>query len=121
MQSATVTATEMDGFLMATEPPVAAGGSGQYPPATRMVIAALLNCTFSSLKAFCDKRDIPTDDLRMDFTGNYDEGVYKDMAFLVTLPKDFPEKYRDGLDRVFATCAVKKIMKNLPEIEVKLQ
>lgn len=30
--SDTAVATEMDGYVMATEPPVAAGGTGEFPP-----------------------------------------------------------------------------------------
>lgn len=121
INSETSVATEIDGYVIATEPPVAAGGTGLYPPATRMVIAALLNCSFSQVKAFCKKREISTEGLELKFRGEMDDGIYTDMDFDLVLPEDFPEKYRESISRVFDSCAVKKIMKNLPDINVNLQ
>lgn len=112
--------TEMDGYTLITEPPVAAGGSGQYPPATRMVVAALLNCIFSGFKSFCEKREIPTDSLMMEFHGDLEDGIYKAMELSLHLPQEFPEKYKDALGRVLETCAVKKIIKNIPNIYLNI-
>ncbi len=117
----TGTATEIDGYTLITEPPVAAGGSGEYPPATRMAVAAMLNCIFSGFTAFCKKREIPTEGLQMAFNGNIEDGVYDKMNLTLTLPSGFPDKYRDTLARVVETCTVKKIMQNLPEITLDLQ
>lgn len=116
--SATAVATEMDGFIMATEPPVQAGGSGKYPPATRLVVAALLNCSFSAVKAFCESRSLSTEGLEMTFTGQNEDGIYTNMTFSLKLPADYPEKFEGTLEKILATCAVKKIMKNLPDIEL---
>lgn len=113
--SQSTVATEIDGYTIATEPPVSAGGSGQFPPATRMVIASLLNCTFSGLKAFCVKRDIPVDELKMEFKGNVEDGIYTSMELAITLPAEFPEKYKASIGNIIDTCAVKKIIRNLPE------
>lgn len=112
--------TEIDGFKIITEAPVSAGGSGKYPPATRLVIAALLNCSLSDVKAFLLARGIPVDGLEMDFVGTIEEGVYTKMQFNLTLPKDFPDKYLNAVEKAISTCAVKKIMKNLPEIDLQL-
>ncbi len=118
INSETSVATEIDGYVIATEPPASAGGSGLHPPATRMVVAAMLNCSFSELKAFCKKREIPLEGLELRFRGTVEDGVYTSMNYDVKLPEEFPDKYRESLGRVFDACAVKKIMKNLPEIEV---
>lgn len=118
--SPTITATEIEGFTLSTETPVAAGGTGQFPPATRMVIAAFLNCSFSTLRSFCEKRNIATEGLSMDFSGHYEDGVYKEMIFTVNLPDSFDEKYYDSLEKVFAACSVRKIMKNLPDIQIAI-
>jgi len=113
--------TEIDGFKIITEAPVAAGGTGRYPPATRLVIAALLNCSFSDVKAFLQARNIPTDGLEMKFLGTLEEGVYKEIQFVLTLPKDFPGKYLYAIEKAIDSCTVKKIMKNLPEIKLNIQ
>lgn len=83
------------------------------------MIAALLNCSFSSVKAFCQKREIPLEGLEMDFTGEFEDGAYSSMRFSLRLPQGFPEKYEGTPDKIFDTCAVKKIMKSLPEIAVE--
>ena len=119
--SESAVATEIEGFTIASGPPAPEGSESQYPPATRLVIAALLNCTFSNLKVFCEKREIPTEGLAMDFGGEYEEGIYRDMTFTVHLPQAFPDKYRASLDKIFSACSVKKIMQNLPEIQIEIQ
>lgn len=113
--------TDIDGFRVITEAPVSAGGSGKYPPATRLVVASLLNCSFSGVKSFLQARGIPTDGLEMSFTGELEDGVYKQMRFDLTLPKDFPGKYLNAVEKAVEACAVKKIMKNLPDIQLTLQ
>lgn len=118
INSETSVATEIDGYVIATEPPVAAGGSGLYPPATRMVVAAMLNCSFSEMKAFCIKREIPLEGLELRFHGTVEGGVYTSMNYDVQLPEGFPDKYKESVGRVFDACSVKKIMMNLPEIQV---
>lgn len=113
--------TEIDGFQIITEAPVSAGGTGRYPPATRLVIASLLNCSLSDVKAFLQARGIPINGLELDFTGIVEEGFYKEIQFILTLPKDFPEKYQNAVEKAIEACTVKKIMKNLPEIKLTIQ
>jgi ribosomal protein S12 methylthiotransferase accessory factor len=113
--------TEIDGFQIITEAPVSAGGTGRYPPATRLVIASLLNCSFSDVKAFLLARGIPVDGLEMEFAGTFEEGIYKEMEFILTLPRDFPEKYLNAVEKAIDACTVKKIMKNLPDIKLNIQ
>ena len=110
--------TIIENYELTTEAPVAYGGSGRFPPATRMVIASILNCSLSAVKGFCKKREIPISGLTMKFRGDYDEGVYKNMSCVISLPADFPEKYRDSVPRIFDACDVKKIIRNLPTIDL---
>lgn len=119
--SQTAVETTIDGFSVITEPPVAAGGTGQYPPATRLAIAALLNCSFSAVRTFCEKREISTEGLQMDFSGSFEDGVYKEITFALSLPLEFPEKYRNSLGNVLDSCAVKNMVKNLPVIQLSLK
>ena len=118
--SATRVATEIDGYTITAEPHVNKGGSGEYPTPVLMALAALLNCSVMVLKSFCESRDIPTDELELDFSGEAEDGIYKNMEFKITLPKEFPEKYKNSIENVVATCSVKKLIKNLPEINIKL-
>lgn len=113
--------TEMEGYKIITEPSPASGGSGQHPPATRLVIAALINCMFANVKAYVTAQGLPLDTLRMEFRGQEEaDGTYSAMALQITLPDGFPEGKRANLGRVIDKCTVKKIAKNLPEITFTL-
>lgn len=109
--------TVIENHALTTEAPIAAGGSGKYPPATRMAIASMLNCSLAAIKGFCKRREIPFAGLSMKFNGEFEEGVYTTMHCEVCLPVDFPEKYRTSIPRIFDACDVKKIMQNLPSID----
>lgn len=109
--------TEMEGYTIITEPSPDHGGSGQYPPATRLVVASLINCMFANVKAYVAAQGLPLDALRMEFFGQENEGgTYDDMALKITLPDGFPEQKKANLGRVIDKCGVKKIAHNLPQI-----
>lgn len=113
---------EIGGYKIITEPGVASGGSGQYPPATTLIIASLVNCMFANVKAYVAAQGLPLDSLVMEFTGNLtDEGIYDTMDLQITLPDGFPEDKKDRLGRVIEKCGVKKIAQNLPPITWSLK
>lgn len=111
--------TELEGFKFITEPPVARGGSGEYPQATRMAVAALLNCMFTGFKSFCEARNLDSDQLELSFEGDLQEGVLENIRLRLKLPENFPDKYRPALDKVLEGCTVKKIMNHLPDFRVE--
>ena len=113
--------TDIDGFQVITEPAVSHGGTGKYPPATRLAVAALLNCSLTSVRYFLEAKGIPTDQLALEFTGNIEDGIYTDMRFDLTLPEELPHIYHRAIEKILDTCSVKKIIKNLPEIELVLK
>ena len=110
--------TVIEGNQFTTEAPVAMGGTGKHPRATQMAVASMLNCSLSAIKGFCKFRGIPFEGLSMKFSGDYDEGIYKAMRCEIFLPVGFPEKYRDVIPKLFDSCDFKKIIRNLPAIEV---
>lgn len=113
--------TEIDGHVVITEAPVQAGGSGKYPPATRLFIASLLNCTMSGLQAFFETRDLLTEGLAIDFSGEMEKGVYKTIHLEVTLPEGFPEKYLAAVNKTIESCSVKRTILNMPTIETEIK
>jgi uncharacterized OsmC-like protein len=118
----TKTVTEIDGLSVVADVPAEKGGSGDLPTPLQMWVAALLNCSIMTLRGFCENMEISTEGMELDFKGERDAktGIYTNMEFTVTLPKGFPENYRKTVNSVIESCTVKKIMKNLPEIELKL-
>jgi uncharacterized OsmC-like protein len=110
--------TDIDGFQVITEAAVSNGGSGKYPPATRLAVAALLNCSLSSVRYFLEAKGIPTDRLALEFAGNIEEGIYTDMRFDLTLPPELPPRYHRAIENILQTCSEKKIKKKLTEKEL---
>jgi ribosomal protein S12 methylthiotransferase accessory factor len=43
-----------------------------------------------------------------------------EIIFHLTLPQDFPEKYRSGIVRAMELCAVKRHMQETPAFSIKL-
>ena len=107
--------TEMNDFK------VISGGTDHPSPGTTM-IGALLNWSVAVLRGFCEKRDISTDGLGIDFEGDYnaDEKYYTAMRYKVSLPEDFPEKYESSISRILNACTVGNMMRNLPDIDVEI-
>lgn len=112
--------TEIETYKITSEPPVSGGGSGEYPPATRLVLAALMNCKISALGAFCTSREIDTEGLSISFSADFDKGKYSDLKLVVTLPASFPEKYESSVAATLATCTVERIIRNFPDVNLEV-
>lgn len=111
---------DIDGYEVITEAPLAQGGSGQYPPATRLVLAALINCKMSALGAFCVTRGIDTKNLRVDFSADFEKGMYNALNLTVHVPSDFPEKYMNTIESTLDTCTVERIIRHFPAIDLEV-
>ena len=118
----TKTTTEIDGLSIMADLPANKGGGGDLPTPLQMWVASLLNCSVMTLRGFCESMELSTEGMELGFKGERDTktGVFTSMEFIVTLPKGFPENHRKTVNSIIEACTVKKIMKNLPEIELKL-
>ncbi|MET0090196.1 MAG: hypothetical protein ABW068_09305 [Candidatus Thiodiazotropha sp.] len=43
------------------------------------------------------------------------------IKFLLTLPADFPERYRNGIVKAMELCAVKRHMQMAPAFEIEIE
>jgi ribosomal protein S12 methylthiotransferase accessory factor len=70
---------------------------------------------------FCEKRGIPTDDIKIVQRVDRDPETHRvdRIALDLVLPADFPEKYKKALIKTVDLCSVKKTMLDPPEFEVK--
>jgi len=111
---------DIGSFLVNTDQSVKEGGDGTAPEPYMLFLASIGACAGVYVQAFCAKRDIPTDGIRirqtMHRTGNEKRLERIDLDILV--PSDFPKRYRGALARAADQCAVKKTILDPPEFRV---
>jgi uncharacterized OsmC-like protein len=120
-----VTAHLNDGRLVATDQPVAEGGTDTAPTPFDMFLASLATCAGVYVTDFCNHRNIPTDSISLiqsaEFTVD-DKGkhVLAAVSLTIQLPDNFPEKYREAVMRVAELCAVRRAIEHPPQFSVQL-
>ncbi|MBN8585123.1 MAG: OsmC family protein [Ignavibacteria bacterium] len=110
-----------NGITIKTDQPVEAGGKGSAPAPFDLFLASIGTCAGIYVKSFCSQRGIPTEDIRIIQSMEYDfeKGLIGKIKLDIELPESFPVKYKDAVINVANLCAVKKHLLNPPEIEVK--
>ena len=111
----------LNGNIIKTDQPLEAGGEGSAPSPFDLFLASIGTCAGIYVKGFCDQRDIPTDNIKIiqSMEYNHETRLISKIGLDIKLPTDFPEKYKDAVINVANLCAVKKHLKNPPQIEVK--
>jgi len=109
-----------NGYVIETDQPVQAGGEGSAPAPFDLFLASIGTCAGIYVKSFCDQRGIPTDNIRIyqSLSFNPVKNLISDVNLEISLPDDFPEKYKDAVINVANLCAVKKHFIEPPEINV---
>lgn len=114
---------ELNGMVIPTDQPVAAGGEGSAPSPYDYFLAAIGTCAGFYVLAFCRQREIPTDRIILrqhaEFAATA-EGKKRlaQVAIEIVVPPDFPEKYHQALVRSAELCAVKKAILDPPEFSI---
>lgn len=111
---------EFDGFTVLTDQPVESGGDGAAPAPFDLFLASLGTCAGIFVLSFCLKRAIATDGLEIRQTLEWDDvrHLATKIVLEISLPKGFPEKYRDSLVKAAELCTVKRHLFEPPRIEV---
>jgi ribosomal protein S12 methylthiotransferase accessory factor len=109
-----------NGNVIKTDQPLEAGGEGSAPAPFDLFLASIGTCAGIYVKGFCDQRGIPTDNIRIiqSMEYNHEARLIGKINLEIKLPADFPEKYKDAVINVANLCAVKKHLKSPPEIGV---
>jgi ribosomal protein S12 methylthiotransferase accessory factor len=115
------TSAQIGRHTVITDQPAAAGGDGTAPSPFALFLASLVSCAGIYLIFFCEKRGIPTDNIRIVQRDerNPETGRVDRITMEIGLPGDFPEKYKKALLHTVDLCAVKKTMIDPPEFEIK--
>ena len=110
---------QIGGIQIKTDQPVAAGGDGAGPDPFSLFLSSIGTCAGVYVFYFCQKRNIPTDNIKIiEKLERRDSGGIGKITLDISLPDDFPEKYRSALIKSAEMCAVKKALENPPSIDV---
>ena len=108
------------GHIIKTDQPVISGGQNTAPSPFELFLASIGTCTGIYVKSFCDNRKIPTDNIKIIQTSEYDKetGLPVNIKLDIKLPAEFPEKYKDAVISVAELCKVKKTIAAQPVFEI---
>ncbi|WP_027177978.1 OsmC family protein [Maridesulfovibrio bastinii] len=113
---------KINGFSVAVEEPVKAGGSGSAPNPVELFLVSLASCAAVYARRFCESRSISTEGFEMKAFCEMDpdKNHIEKVRYQLHLPKDFPEKYKAALLRSVDLCTVKKHLINPPSFELEI-
>lgn len=108
------------GHIIKTDQPLSGGGQNTAPSPFELFLAAIGTCAGIYVKSFCDNRSIPTQNIKIVQTTEYNEetGLPTNIKLDINLPSDFPEKYKEAVISVAELCKVKKSMAAPPVFQV---
>jgi ribosomal protein S12 methylthiotransferase accessory factor len=97
------------------------GGEDSAPAPFDYFLASLATCAGIYVKVFCDRRGIDSSKIRINQKHRTDPQTRKliGIDLDIILPDDFPDKYREAVLKAADQCAVKRLLKDPPEIEVR--
>jgi ribosomal protein S12 methylthiotransferase accessory factor len=106
--------------VVQTDQPVQGGGADGHPTPFALFAASMGTCAGIFVVGFCQKRDLPTDGIRIVERLHYaEDGALSGVDLDIEVPASFPEKYRDALVRVADQCSVKRAIQAQPAFQVR--
>lgn len=111
------------GFTINTDQSENDGGEGSAPTPTFLFFASLGTCAGLYALNFCEKRKIDTAKLKLELNFESDQKtrMVKKIVMKLTLPPNFPEKYRPAIVKAMDLCYVKKHLQEPPVFETITQ
>ena len=115
-----VTVVDYNGFTVRTAQPVSSGGDGSASSPFDLFLISLASCAGVYVSFFCEKRGIPTADIKVVQKMERDPASHmiSRIAIEVRLPESFPEKYVSALLKSVDLCTVKRHILDAPEFDV---
>jgi putative redox protein len=115
-----VITAHLNDHIIRTDQSVKSGGQNSAPAPYDLFLASIGTCAGIYVKSFCDQREIPSENIRIIQTVEFDSrtrlpGTIK---LEIRLPADFPEKYKTAVINAAELCAVKKTINNPPKFEI---
>jgi uncharacterized OsmC-like protein len=113
-------AAKVGDFLIHTDQSEKYGGGGSAPEPFDLFLASIAACAGIFALNFCQMRNIDTTQLRVLMECEKDpvKKMYSRFRLRLSLPPEFPEKYRGGITKAVELCTVKRHIFDAPEFEV---
>ena len=107
-------------FTIHSDQPVASGGDNTAPSPFELFLASIGMCTGFYVSAFCQSRSISTDNIKITQTVFRNDATHmaEKVMIDISLPPDFPEKYKAAVIKTAQSCSVKKFLDSPPEIQI---
>jgi ribosomal protein S12 methylthiotransferase accessory factor len=111
-----------DGQVVQTDQSVKNGGEGSAPEPFDLFFVSMATCVGIYVLEFCTARNLDTTGLgvRLYSEKNPERKRYDQIHIGITLPKNFPAKYRSAILRAADLCTVKKHILEPPEFKITL-
>ncbi len=111
---------QFNGFTVSTDQPITEGGTGSAPAPFDLFLVALGTCSGYYVLRFCQRNTLPTKGMKLVLTDerNPDTHLIKMIHINITVPEDFPEKYRKALVRSAELCTVKRNLEEPPKFDI---
>jgi len=105
------------GFSVLTDQPQGGGGSDAAPNPFELFLISLGTCSGYFALRFCNERGINPKGLALALDAEKGtEGKKLDrVSIRITLPDEFPDKYRQAIVKATDMCAVKQVILDPPE------
>jgi len=115
--------TEFKGFKVSTDQPRDEGGDNTAPEPYDLFVASLGTCAGVYVLSFCQERNIPTRDLKMQLRAekNDQTKLFEKITLFITLPAEFPDKYARAVQKAAGLCTVKRSLTEPPEFETVIR
>ncbi|WP_321403208.1 OsmC family protein [Maridesulfovibrio sp.] len=111
-----------DEYCIDVDMPANPGGESSAPEPTHLFLASLATCGAHYARKFCETRSLPTEGLglKLKYKCNEEDNKITKFTFELTIPDDFPEKYKAALLRALDLCPIKKLLMNPPSFQLEI-
>lgn len=108
------------GFDIQTDQSIGNGGDSSAPAPFDLFLASLGTCSGIFVLSFCQKRKIPTDNIRIIMRTEKppEKNMIEKITIEIILPKEFPERYLGAVRQSADLCSVKKHIQQPPDFEI---
>ena len=114
---------EYKGFTIKTDQSEREGGEGTAPEPFSLFVASIGTCTGVYVLGFCQKRNIPTENIKLVLKTNIDKETHmiNKINIEIQVPENFPESYNNAVIKSAELCSVKKHLEKPPKIDIYIK
>ena len=114
---------EIEGFVVRTDQPPMGGGDGSAPSPFAYCLASLGTCAGIYVLSYLQARGLPAENVKIVQAHETDPatGRLTRVSMTIHLPPEIEEKHHKPLIRSAKQCAVKKLIEEQPEFEIKTE